>query len=353
MAFPPASRPQARRPRRSAQGRPPRPRSQVRPPRGAPAKGPRRPGRPCPRRGASAGSRRCAAGSGNGRPSALLESSRQGTPAWRRARAISSFFRVRSGRTWILGRPLPRAGTTAWTARGAARPAAPLPRARRISIVSAMSSSWWPSQSTRRRRAGHRGLEEAEAGAAGLALAPRRAPAPSTARRRAARPRAPQSVRQKRGVGRRLRARAGGGRNAARSAGRGARGQCAQRRRRSATESAPPERATAQRSARRPLVGPGDDRGMQPASGQERGQRAAAARPSGTAAASSSRWRRRRAQANVRCDFPKWGTRASGIRTRPSASRLFSRIAARTRGTARPEPFSVCTSSALPDSFER
>ena len=39
---------------------------------------------------------------------------------------------------------------------------------------------------------------------------------------------------------------------------------------------------------------------------------------------------------------------AAGILTRPSASRLFSRIAARTRGTARPEPLSVCTSSALP-----
>ncbi len=54
-------------------------------------------------------------------------------------------------------------------------------------------------------------------------------------------------------------------------------------------------------------------------------------------------------QANARYSLPKYGTSAAGIRTRPSASRLFSRSAASTRGTARPDPFSVCTSSGRPD----
>src|ERR1019366_7479204 len=77
---------------------------------------------------------------------ALLESSRQAAPALASAREISAFFIPRSGRTWQR-RPLP-AGS-AWPPLGAARPALPLPRDSLISIVSATSSCWWPSQSTR------------------------------------------------------------------------------------------------------------------------------------------------------------------------------------------------------------
>jgi len=73
----------------------------------------------------------------------LLASSLHGAPAPRRAPVISARASFNRGRACVLPRG------PACSGRGAARPAEPLPRARRMSIVSAMSSLWWPRKRVR------------------------------------------------------------------------------------------------------------------------------------------------------------------------------------------------------------
>ena len=150
---------------------------------------------------------------------------------------ISSFFSSSNGRRCTRS-------STRCTGRGADSPAEPLPRARRMSIVSAMSFWWWPNQRARapaRRSARLKNAKRATLASSSLGSRRARRQRPKDERR----PSAAHTFRQNRSSASAARPRSRWLKCKATSRRRRS-GQCAWSKSSRHNESAPPDKATAQ-----------------------------------------------------------------------------------------------------------